>query len=170
MTAAERWDVVVVGGGPGGAAAAAVLARAGRGVVLFEREEFPRFHVGESLLPATLPLLERLGVGATVAEHGFQVKYGATFHDQESGLEHTFYFLRGKPWPSHSYQVPRAEFDALLLEHARKQGVDVRQPVTVEAVAFDAETVSVTARTAGQMLTARARFLVEATRRDALLP
>ena len=169
MNPPDLYDVAVVGGGPAGSATAGFLARAGRRVVLFEREEFPRFHVGESLLPATLPLLERLGVGATVAEHGFQVKYGATFHDQESGLEHTFYFLRGKPWPSHSYQVPRAEFDALLLEHARKQGVDVRQPVTVEAVAFDAETVSVTARTAGQMLTARARFLVDATGRDALL-
>ena len=169
MNPPDLYDVAVVGGGPAGSATAGFLARAGRRVVLFEREEFPRFHVGESLLPATLPLLERLGVGATVAEHGFQVKYGATFHDQESGLEHTFYFLRGKPWPSHSYQVPRAEFDALLLEHARKQGVDVHQPVTVEAVAFDAETVSVTARTAGQVLTARARFLVDATGRDALL-
>ncbi|MBI2157653.1 MAG: tryptophan 7-halogenase [Candidatus Rokubacteria bacterium] len=142
MTAAERWDVVVVGGGPGGASAATFLARAGRRVLLFEREPFPRFHVGESLLPATLPILERLGVRATLAERGFQVKYGATFHDQESGLERTFYFLAGKPWPSYSYQVPRAEFDALLLEHAKKQGVDVRQPAAVEAFAVDADGVT----------------------------
>src|SRR5439155_86867 len=80
----------------------------------------PRFHVGESLLPATLPILDRLGAHKAIAERGFQVKYGATFHDQESGLEHTFYFLRDKPWPPYAYQVPRAEFDALLLEHAKK--------------------------------------------------
>src|SRR5439155_34185 len=80
------------------------------------------------LLPATLPILDRLGAHKAIAERGFQVKYGATFHDQESGLEHTFYFLRDKPWPPYAYQVPRAEFDALLLEHAKKLGVDVRQP------------------------------------------
>ena len=169
MTAAERWDVVVVGGGPGGASAATFLARAGRRVLLFEREPFPRFHVGESLLPATLPILERLGVGATLAERGFQVKYGATFHDQESGLEHTFHFLAGKPWPSYSYQVPRAEFDALLLEHAKKQGVDVRQPAAVEAFAVDADGVTVTARENGHTLTARASVLVDASGREGLV-
>src|SRR2546422_8177852 len=81
----------------------------------------------------TLFRSDRLGVHKAIAERGFQVKYGATFHDQESGLEHTFYFLRDKPWPPYAYQVPRAEFDALLLEHAKKLGVDVRQPATALA-------------------------------------
>src|SRR5207247_11154 len=143
-------DVIVVGGGPAGSTTAAVLARAGRRVLLLEREPFPRFHVGESLLPATLPILDRLGAHKAIAERGFQVKYGATFHDQESGLEHTFYFLRDKPWPPYAYQVPRAEFDALLLEHAKKLGVDVRQPATALAVAFDADGVTVTAESHGQ--------------------
>jgi len=102
VTTAELYDVVVVGGGPAGSTAGAFLAQAGRRVLLVEREPFPRFHVGESLLPATLPILDRLGVHRAIAERGFQVKYGATFHDQESGLEHTFYFLRDKPWPSYA--------------------------------------------------------------------
>ena len=169
MTAPEPYDVIVVGGGPAGSTTAAFLAKAGRRVLLFEREAFPRFHVGESLLPATLPILDRLGVHATIAERGFQVKYGAAFHDQESGLEHTFYFLKGKPWPSYSYQVPRAEFDTILLEHATKLGVDVRQPATVESVAFDAEGVTTTVASHGQRATARGRFLVDASGRAGLL-
>jgi flavin-dependent dehydrogenase len=169
VSAPVTYDVVVVGGGPGGSTTGAFLAKAGRRVLLFERETFPRFHVGESLLPATLPIMDRLGVHATVAERGFQVKYGATFHDQESGLEHTFYFLRDKPWPSYSYQVPRADFDALLLEHAMKQGVDVRQPATVEEVAFDADGVTVTAESHGQRASVRARFLVDASGRAGLV-
>ena len=169
MTTAELYDVVVVGGGPAGSTAGAFLAQAGRRVLLVEREPFPRFHVGESLLPATLPILDRLGVHRAIAERGFQVKYGATFHDQESGLEHTFYFLRDKPWPSYAYQVPRADFDALLLEHAQKLGMDVRQPATVESVAFDAGGVTVTAESHGQRNEVRARFLVDASGRAGLL-
>ncbi len=169
MTRADGYDVVVVGGGPGGSTTGAFLARAGRRVLLFEREPFPRFHVGESLLPATLPILDRLGVHATIAERGFQKKIGATFHDQETGLEHTYYFLRDKPWPSYSYQVPRAEFDAVLLEHARKLGVDVCQPATVESVALDAGGVTVTAASHGQRMETRARFLVDASGRAGLL-
>ena len=169
VSAPDVHDVIVVGGGPAGSTTGAFLARAGRRVLLFEREPFPRFHVGESLLPATLPILERMGALATVAERGFQVKYGATFHDQESDFQRTFYFLTNKPWPSHSYQVRRADFDALLLEHAAKHGVDVRQRATVESVAFDADGVSVAARLDGLPITARARFLVDASGRDGLI-
>ncbi len=169
MSARELYDVIVVGGGPAGSTTAGFLAKAGRRVLLFEREAFPRFHVGESLLPSTLSIFDRLGVHAALAERGFQVKYGATFHDQESGLEHTFYFLKGKPWPSYSYQVPRAEFDTILLEHATKLGVDVRQPATVESVAFDAEGVSVTVESHGQRAAARGRILVDASGRAGLL-
>ena len=93
------YDVLVVGGGPGGSSVATFLARGGLRVALAEREAFPRFHVGESLLPANLPVLERLGVLDEVKARGFLVKYGAYFHDQEMDLDYQFFFREGKPWP-----------------------------------------------------------------------
>jgi flavin-dependent dehydrogenase len=163
------YDVAVIGGGPGGSTVATHLARGGLRVGLFEREAFPRFKVGESLVPATMLLLERLGVLEPVAQGGFQVKYGASFHDQETGLGHSFYFLRGMPWPNWTYNVPRAEFDTILLEHARKQGVQVHQPASVGAVAFDAEGVTLEADSGGERTSCRARFLVDASGRDGFL-
>jgi flavin-dependent dehydrogenase len=163
------YDVAVVGGGPGGSTVATHLARGGLRVGLFEREAFPRFKVGESMVPATMLLLERLGALEPVAEGGFQVKYGAAFHDQETDLGHTFYFLKGMPWPNWTYNVPRAEFDTILLEHARKQGVQVHQPVTVGGVAFDAEGVTLETTSDGECTHQRARFLVDASGRDGLL-
>src|SRR5581483_4753423 len=163
------YDVAVVGGGPGGSTTAAFLARAGLRVALFEREPFPRFHVGESLLPATLPLLRRLGVYDTVAARRFQVKYGATFHDQETDREYTFYFLEGKPWPNYAFEVPRAEFDTLLLDHAQQQVVEVFQPVAVESVAFDPAGVTLTVREGAGAAGVRAAIVVDASGRDGFL-
>jgi flavin-dependent dehydrogenase len=167
--AAASYDVVVIGGGPGGASVATHLARGGLGVGLFEREVFPRFKVGESLVPATMLLLERLGVLEAVAHGGFQVKYGATFLDQDTGFGHSFYFLKGMPWPNWTYNVPRAEFDTILLEHARKQGVQVHQPSTVTSVAFDDQGVTVDVESGGEQTAHRARFLVDASGRDGFL-
>ncbi len=161
-------DVLVIGGGPGGAAAATLLARGGLSVALAERESFPRFHIGESLLPANLPVLERLGVLDEVRAHGFIVKHGASFHDQESGREHTFYFRSGKPWPPYAFEVPRAEFDQILLGHAARQaGVTLYQPATIEGVAFDDEGVTADLHSASGSAEVRARFVVDATGRDA---
>jgi flavin-dependent dehydrogenase len=163
------YDVAVIGGGPGGSTVATHLARGGLRVGLFEREAFPRFKVGESLMPATMLLLERLGALEPVAEGGFQIKYGATFLDQETGFGHAFYFLRGMPWPNWTYNVPRAEFDTILLEHARKQGVHVHQPATVTRVVLDAEGVDVEAASGGERAVHRARFLVDASGRDSFV-
>jgi flavin-dependent dehydrogenase len=163
------FDVAVIGGGPGGSTTATFLADGGLRVALFERERFPRFHVGESLMPATMLLLRQLGALDEVARRGFQPKFGATFVDEENATSQTFYFLPGQPWPNYSYQVPRAEFDTLLLEHARKRGVSVFQPAQVDDVRFDADGVTVTADAEGERLGVRAAVVVDASGRDAFM-
>ena len=166
----ETFDVVVVGGGPGGSSTSTFLADGGLRVALFERERFPRFHVGESLMPATMLLLEELGAKAAIEERGFQLKYGASFIDEENNAAtQTFYFLPGQPWPNYSYQVPRADFDTVLLEHATKRGVTVFQPATVEGTKFDADGVILTVSGENGRFSVRAKMLVDATGRDALL-
>jgi flavin-dependent dehydrogenase len=165
----QRADVAIIGGGPGGSSTAAFLAERGFSVAVFEREAFPRFHVGESLMPATMLLLEELGVRHEIDARGFQLKYGASFIDEENGGTQTFYFLPGQKWPNYSYQVPRAEFDTMLLDHARKRGATVHQPAAVESVALDAEGVTVTASAEGQPLSVRAAMLVDASGRDGFM-
>ena len=165
MTAQHDFDVIVIGGGPGGSSAAGFLAGRGLRVALFEREVFPRFHVGESLMPATMLLLDQLGVREKVEKAGFQVKYGAAFIDEATDLATTFYFLPGMPWPQYTFQVPRADFDAILLEHARSLGVHVHQPATVEAMEVDPKGVTVTAFADKIRTKIRAAMLVDASGR-----
>ena len=166
----HRVDVAIVGGGPGGSSTAAFLAERGVSVAVFEREAFPRFHVGESLMPATMLLLEEMGVRQEVEARGFQLKYGASFIDEDSGgATQTFYFLPGQPWPNYTYEVARAEFDTVLLDHARKRGASVYQPATVESAAFDADGVTVTASADGEPVVVRAAVLVDASGRDGFM-
>ncbi|HYK42730.1 MAG TPA: FAD-dependent oxidoreductase, partial [Thermoanaerobaculia bacterium] len=145
------WDAVVIGGGPAGSSTAALLARAGRSVLLLEREQFPRFHVGESLLPYSLPLLDRLGVLEKVRAAGYQEKYGAYFWNEATGGVRPVVF---EDTVDHAhpmaYQVKRAEFDHLLLRHAAEQGVEVRERTVVKEVTFEnGRAVGVSAGTDG---------------------
>ncbi len=164
------FDVLIVGGGPAGSTAATCLARGGLRVACFERERFPRFHVGESLLPANLPLFDRLGVHDAVKKAGFLVKYGASFVDEEEGGAYTFFFTQNTVGPNYGYQVERAEFDTILLRHAESQGASVFEETTVEGARIAPDGVTVTVRPVGGALrTVRGAFLLDASGRDAFL-
>ena len=120
-------DVVVIGGGPGGSTTATMLARQGWQVLLLERERFPRDHIGESLLPASIPVLEELGVLPAVQEPGFLQKWGATMVWGTDQTPWSWYFRETNQRYPHSYQVWRPQFDQLLLDNSRLHGVEVRE-------------------------------------------
>jgi flavin-dependent dehydrogenase len=162
----------VIGGGPAGSTAAALLAKKGRRVVLLEKELHPRFHIGESLLPANLPLFEKLGVAEQVAAIGMY-KPGATFvspwHDHIAGFQ--FKDAVDKSL-DHAWQVRRSEFDEILFRHAARCGADAREQVRVREVNLgeDGSPLSVTATdAAGNELTFSPKFIVDATGRDTFL-
>ena len=165
-------DVAVIGGGPAGSAAAAMLARQGWRVVLLERERFPRHHVGESLLPASMPVLEELGAMDAVQSAGFLPKYGATMVWGRDPDPWSWRFRETSLQYPHAYQVWRPTFDHILLDNARAHGVAAREGHRVAAVEWPAPGANATLRyvsdTAGQgELTAR--FVVDATGQAALL-
>ncbi len=129
-------DVIVIGGGPAGSAAATMLSRQGWTVTLLEREHFPRDHVGESLLPASIPILEELGVLPFVEAQGFIKKLGATMVWGRDREPWSWFFGETNRRYPHSYQVWRPAFDHLLLDNAAASGVDVRQGWRATEVGF----------------------------------
>ncbi len=167
-------DVIIIGGGPAGATAATLLAQAGQRVVVIEKDPFPRFHIGESLLPGDVPVLERLGLGPELQR--FVRKGGAEFRHEKTGRKTEFAFGEGLPGgPGYAYQVERSIFDDLLLRRARAVGAHVieGEKVMRHAVADDHVEVGTVMTGAGpdapEATTLRARFLVDATGQDALL-
>ena len=162
-------DVIVVGAGPAGSCAANLLARVGVDTVVFEREAFPRFHIGESLLPSELAILARLEVD--LDEGPFLRKRGAVFIDERSGRSSRFSFDEGLPGtPPHAHQVERAKFDHALLKAARKAGAVIHEGHEVVDHTLGADAVEVEVRGPDGALTRhRGRFLVDATGQHALL-
>lgn len=133
-------DVVVIGGGPAGAAASTLLARDGHRVRLFEREHFPRFHIGESMIPHTYHVLQRMGFLDTMRGSHFVKKYSVQFISEHGKLSEPFYFTDHDPHESsQTWQVRRSEFDDAMLRHARSQGVDVQEGVRVLEVLFEGD-------------------------------
>ncbi len=174
-------DVVVIGGGPAGSSAATMLARQGWNVVLLERERFPRDHVGESLLPASIPILEELGVLPQVEAQGFLKKWGATMvWGREKEPWSWFFGETNRRYP-HSYQVWRPTFDQLLLRNASASGVEVREGWRAVEVLLKSCHVTMQAGAEGRCVTLRCvdasgleqelstRFVVDASGQNGLL-
>jgi len=160
---ADRCDVAVVGAGPGGCAAACLLAQAGLRVTVIEREHFPRFKIGESLLPACVPVLARMGV--ELGGLGYLRKDGAEFLDEATGEHEYFPFADALPGPPrYAFQVERARFDRDLADAATRAGAELRFGTTARGFAIEADGVRLDTD-AGSV---HARYLVDAGGRRSL--
>ncbi|HTU91116.1 MAG TPA: tryptophan 7-halogenase, partial [Gemmataceae bacterium] len=168
----EAADVVVIGGGPAGSTVSTLLAQHGLKVQLFERDRFPRFHIGESLIPETYWVLQRLKMLDKMKASPFVKKYSVQFINAEGKESAPFYFHDNKPHEcSQTWQVIRSEFDTMMLDNAREQGVEVRQPARVLDVLFDgsrAAGVRVQAED-GTVRDVAAKVVVDASGQSALL-
>ena len=134
------YDVVVVGGGPAGAALASFLARDHHRCLILERSKFPRYHIGESLIPHTYGTFERLGLLPKLKRSSFPEKHSVRFVSRTGKTSVPFYFSERIPGAgAQTWQVERATFDKMLLDHAREQGVEIREETRVEEVLFEEE-------------------------------
>ena len=133
----ENYDVAIIGGGPAGSTAATLLSKAGRRVIVLERDKFPRFHIGESLLPFSMETFTRLGIQEKLRA-GFVEKFGGEIAEAGGEKAAKFYFKDGfGSRTDRSYQVTRSKFDKMLLDHAAELGAEVREETMVENVDFD---------------------------------
>jgi flavin-dependent dehydrogenase len=163
------YDVIVAGGGPAGSSVASFLRMRGRSVLVLERERFPRFHVGESLLPYSNPIWQELGVLGAMEER-FQRKPGARFVHEGSGAQFTYWFDSAmREGPTHAFHVKRADFDQLLLERTRELGTEVHEQTEVTDVRVDADGVTVELRGPDGPRTERGQLFIDATGRDTFM-
>ena len=180
MAIASEYDVAVIGGGPAGSTTSTILAQAGLKVGLFEREKFPRFHIGESLIPETYWVLKRLNMLEKMQQSHFVKKYSVQFINANGKLSAPFYFWDNKPHEcSQTWQVVRSEFDQMLLDNAREHGVDAYDGVHVVDVLFDGtdetdgaergQATGIAIKQDGQRKEIRANVVVDASGQGALL-
>jgi len=162
----EFFDVIVVGGGPAGSTTGTLLAKRGWNVVIFEKEQFPRFKIGESLLPGSLCTFERMGVREKIDRADVIVKYGGKIVSACGARTNRFLFSNvfRCQYPT-AYQVERSKFDRILLDHAAETGCHVRQGEQVTDFSCDAD--GVTVKTVDQSF--RGRYLVDCSGRNTLV-
>lgn len=165
-------DVVVIGGGPAGSTTSTLLAQQGLRVQLFEREKFPRFHIGESLIPETYWVLERLNMLPKLRASKFVHKHSVQFVNANGRLSAPFYFYDNKPHEcSQTWQVVRSEFDMMMLNNAREHGVDAHEETRVLDVLFEngrAVGVKIQER-GGEQREVRAKVVVDASGQSGML-
>jgi flavin-dependent dehydrogenase len=138
MPSDNNTDVVVIGGGPAGSTVSTLLAQRGVKVKLYERDKFPRFHIGESLIPETYWVFKRLNMLPKMKASPFVKKYSVQFVNAQGKMSAPFYFEENKPGEcSQTWQVIRSQFDTMMLDNAREHGVEVHQPARVLEVLFD---------------------------------
>lgn len=164
------YDVAIIGGGPAGSTAATLLAKAGRRVIVLEREKFPRFHIGESLLPFSTQAFDRLGVREKL-DRTFLPKFGGEIVAACGTKGVKFYFKDGfRTRRDRAYQVTRSEFDKLLLEHSRENGAEVREETEVKKIAFEEDRVKIDIETAdGARSIIESRYLLDCSGRQTTL-
>jgi len=163
-------EVVVIGGGPAGAIASTLLADAGHRVLVLEKERFPRYHIGESLLSATLPILDAVGATPLIEAHGFLKKPGGTFQWGRQREPWSFWFREDPGGRPHAFQVVRAEFDKILLDNARAHGADVREEHAVTRIDISGPTPVIHGRRAdGGTFSVAPRFLIDASGQSAMI-
>lgn len=166
----ESAEVLIIGAGPSGAVAAALLRQQGRQVLVIEREQFPRFSIGESLLPQSMEYLEQAGMLRAVVEAGFQFKNGAAFMHEDRYTDFDFREKYSDGWGT-TYQVQRADFDHVLAKEAERFGAEIRYRHEVTAVDLERDKPLVTVKDPeGRMYQIEAGFILDASGFGRILP
>jgi geranylgeranyl reductase family protein len=164
-----HYDVAIIGGGPAGSTAATTLAKKGRNVIVLEKEKFPRFHIGESLLPYSMAAFERLGVREKL-DARFLPKYGAEICTSCGQGRVQFSFRNAyRAKYEKAYQVTRADFDKLLLDHAAASGATVMEETAVETIEFDSNEVRLGIKHAGNTGSVSASYVIDCTGKQSML-
>lgn len=167
----KSYDAIVIGGGPAGSTAGALLAEKGRDVVILEKSKFPRYHVGESLMPYCYFTFERLGIVDQLNERAYTQKHSVQFVTSDGKMSAPFYFFQHLDHPAATtWQVKRSEFDELMLDNAREKGAEVREETQVVDFLYeDGRVVGVTAEnSAGERYELNAKITIDASGRDGL--